>query len=149
MTKAQKGDKVRVHYTGKLADGEVFDTSYHGSPLEFTVGSGELIKGFDDCVNGMGITEKRSVTIPPEGAYGIHHGHLVTDIPKDNIPDNIKPETGHYLEFKNHDGESFRALIIEILDDTVKVDLNHPLAGKELVFEIELMEIVPESHSVI
>ena len=141
MTKAQKGNKVRVHYTGKLTDGEVFDTSYNSSPLEFTVGSGELLKGFDSCVDGMGIAEKRSVTIPPEGAYGVHHEHLVIDIPKYRIAENVKPELGHYLELTIHD-QSVRALIIDILDETVKVDLNHPLAGKELVFEIELVEIV-------
>jgi peptidylprolyl isomerase len=139
---AKKGDTVRVHYTGKLTDGEIFDTSYNSSPLEFTVGNGELISGFDECVEGMDITEKRSVTIPPEGAYGIHHDHLVIDIPKEHIPETIKPEVGHYLEVKNHDGQSARVLITEIHDDAVKVDLNHPLAGLELTFEIELVEIV-------
>jgi len=141
MAQAQKGDKVRVHYTGKLSDGEVFDTSYSGSPLEFTIGSGELIKGFDNCVDGMDVTEKRSVTVQPEDAYGIHHEHLVVDIPKERIAENVNLELGHYLEIKIHDN-NLRALILEILDDTVKVDLNHPLAGKELTFEIELMEII-------
>ena len=141
MAKAKKGDKVRVHYTGKLTDGEVFDTSYNSSPLEFTIGSGQLIKGFDDCVDGMDVAEKRSVTISPEGAYGIHHEHLVVDIPKYRISESVKPELGHYLELTIHD-QSVRGLIVDIFDDTVKVDLNHPLAGKELVFEIELVEIV-------
>lgn len=141
MARAQRGNKVRVHYTGKLTDGEVFDTSYNSSPLEFTIGSDELIKGFDNCVEGMDIAEKRSVTIPPEGAYGIRHEHLVIDIPKFRIAENVKPELGHYLELTIHD-QSVRALVVEILDDTVKVDLNHPLAGKELLFEIELVEIV-------
>lgn len=141
MAKAQKGSKVKVHYTGKLDDGEVFDTSYHSSPLEFTVGSGELIKGFDQCVDGMEIGEKRSVAVPAEEAYGPHLENLVVNIPIDNIPENITPEVGHYLELKNHNGETARALIVQINDTAVTVDLNHPLAGKELNFEIELVEI--------
>ena len=141
MTKAQKGNKVRVHYMGKLSDGEVFDVSYEDSPLEFTIGSGEIIKGFDNCVEGMAITEKRSITIPPEDAYGIRHEHLIIDIPKERIAENVKPELGHYLEIKVHN-DNVRGLVIEVLDNTVKVDLNHPLAGQELTFEIQLVEIV-------
>ena len=142
MSKAQKGSKVKVHYTGKLEDGEIFDTSYQSSPLEFTVGSGELIKGFDQCVEGMEVGEKRNAAITASDAYGEHQQQLVVDIPRDNIPENITPEMGHFLELKNHSGQQVRALIIGIDDSNVKVDLNHPLAGKDLNFEIELVEIV-------
>lgn len=138
---AHKGDKVKVHYVGKLSDGDVFDSSLKSRPLEFTLGSGELIKGFDECVEGMEIGEKRTVTIPPEDAYGEHHDRFVIDIPREQVPEDAKPSPGGFLHLKNHEGQAMQALILEVGDDSVKVDLNHPLAGKELIFDIELVDI--------
>ena len=142
MAKAQIGDKVRVHYTGKLNDGEIFDSSQGLEPLEFTVGSQELIRGFDECVQGMEPNEKKSVTIPAEEAYGEHRDDLVVNIPLDQFPAEVVPEEGHFLQVKNHEGQTMRVLITAINEDSVTVDANHPLAGHELTFDIELVEIV-------
>ncbi len=142
MAKVQIGDKVRVHYTGKLKDGEIFDSSTKKEPLEFIVGSQKLIRGFDKCVQGMEVSEKKSVTIPAEEAYGAHRDDLVMDIPLEQFPDGVVPEVGHFLQLKNQEGQAMRFLITAINDDSVTVDANHPLAGQELTFDIELVEIV-------
>jgi peptidylprolyl isomerase len=142
MAKARIGDKVRVHYTGKLKDGEVFDSSKKQEPLEFTLGSQKLIRGFEKCVQGMEVKEKKSVTVPAEEAYGVHRDDLVMDIPLEQFPQGVVPEEGHFLQIKNHEGQAMRFLITAIKEDSVTVDANHPLAGQELTFDIELVEIV-------
>ncbi len=141
MAAAQKGDRVKVHYTGRLEDGKVFDSSLNRGPFEFTVGAGELIRDFDDCAEGMAPGDKRSVTVPCERAYGQYLDYLVISIPKDQIPDDAEPVPGNLLHVKNSSGETVTPLILEVTDTCVKVDFNHPLAGKTLIFDIEMLEI--------
>lgn len=142
MEKAKDGDVVRVHYTGKLTDGEQFDSSQEREPLEFTVGAGQMIKGFDDAIPGMSVGEKKTINILPGDAYGEKDEQAMIEFPKDNIPKDMKLEKGLQLQLRNENGQPFPVTVAEIKDDVVILDANHSLAGKELVFDIELMEIV-------
>jgi len=141
MQQVKYGDVVKVHYTGKLTSGEQFDSSTGREPLEFTVGAGQMIKGFDDAIPGMSVGEKKTINISADDAYGqINHEALI-EFPKKNVPQDMPLETGMQLELKDEDGQSFPVTIIEIKDDVIVLDANHSLAGKELVFDIELVEI--------
>ncbi len=139
--KAKANDKVKVHYTGKLTSGEVFDTSEGRDPLEFTVGGGQMIKGFDEAVNGMGLNEKKTVTIPSAEAYGEHKEELIQEVPKDQLPDDMQPEVGQKLVATNDLGHQTYVNVTAVSTDAITVDANHELAGKDLVFDIELVEI--------
>lgn len=141
MSKAQANDTVKVHYTGKLTSGEVFDSSLNRDPLQFTVGEGQMIKGFDEAVNGMEINEKKTVTIISDEAYGPVREDLIQDIPKTQLPDDLKPEIGQTLVATGPEGQQTQVLVADVSDEAIKIDANHPLAGKDLVFEIELVEI--------
>lgn len=141
MSQAANGDTVKVHYTGKLADGTIFDSSDGREPLEFTIGSNQVIKGFDQGVIGMAVGESKTVTIPPDQGYGEHVPDLVTEIGKDRIPADIEPKVGQKLQGTQPDGKQVVFTVSEVKDATVVLDANHPLAGKELQFEINLMEI--------
>lgn len=134
-------DKVKVHYTGKLTTGEVFDSSEGRDPLEFTVGGGQMIKGFDEAVQGMSLNEKKTVTIPSVEAYGEHKEELIQQVPKDQLPEDMKPEVGQKLVATNDLGHQTYVAVTEVLDDAITVDANHELAGKDLVFDIQLVEI--------
>lgn len=146
MQQAQNGDKVRVHYEGTLRTGETFDTSKGREPLEFTVGSGQVIKGFDEGVKGMQVGEKRTLEIPVSDAYGEASEDLIIEFPKAQFPGDMNPEVGQQLMMSNGSGQSFPVTIREIKDDSVLLDANHPLAGQDLIFNIELVEIVPTSR---
>ena len=140
MKKAQSGDTVQVHYTGKLPDGTVFDSSVErDEPMEFTLGQGKLIAGFESTVDGMAIGDKETVNIPAVDAYGEPKPELIIKLPHDRFPEDVKPEVGHRLQLNQPDGRVFEVKITGIEDDGVTLDANHPLAGKELTFEIELM----------
>ena len=140
---AKEGDAVQVNYTGTLADGTVFDSSAGRTPLEFTIGSGQLIPGFDQAVIGMKVGEKKTVTIPAEEAYGPHREEMVLEVGRERIPSNIEPEVGMMLESTQQDGSKVVFTITNISDNnTVTLDANHPLAGKDLTFEIELVKIL-------
>jgi peptidylprolyl isomerase len=141
MRQAKNGDMVKVHYTGKLENGEVFDTSKDRQPLEFTIGDGDLIPGFEEGIIDMEIGETKSITIPSEKAYGPRKEELVVKVTKDNFPDDITPVTGHQLQVKQKDGNLINLTITGIDEDTVTLDANHPLAGYDLIFDVELMEI--------
>lgn len=141
MSKVKANDTVKVHYTGKLADGQVFDTSVERDPLQFTVGGGQMIKGFDEAVNGMEVNEKKTVTIPSAEAYGDRNEELIQQVSKDQLPADMKPEAGQTLVATNEQGQQTHVLVAEVGDDHIKIDANHPLAGKDLIFEIELVEI--------
>lgn len=140
---AKKGDIVKVHYTGKLTSGDQFDSSEGRNPLEFKVGAGQMIPGFDQAIPGMNVGEKKTITISPLEAYGKKNKEAIIEFPKTNIPADIKLETGMKLQLRNEAGEPIPVVVTEVKDETVILDANHELAGKELVFDIELVEIAP------
>ena len=142
MTQAKSGDTVRIHYTGTLEDGATFDSSAGRDPLEFTLGSGQVIPGFDKAVDGMAVGEAKTVEIPAEDAYGPHNPDGRQSIPRDNIPPNIPLDIGTQLQMQLPDGRPVPVMVAEVSDETVVLDANHPLAGKDLTFQIELVEIV-------
>ncbi len=141
MQQVKSGDTIKVHYHGKLTDGTTFDSSEGREPLEFEVGSGMVIAGFDIGVTGMSIGEKKTVSIPPEEAYGEKQEEMVMEFPMDRFPDDMKPEVGMQLNMSSADGQNIPVIIREVLEDKVILDANHPLAGEELVFDLELVEI--------
>lgn len=141
MEKAKNGDKVKVHYTGKLTNGEQFDSSVGREPLAFTVGAGQMIKGFDGAVPGMEVGQKKTINIKPEDAYGNVNEEAIIEFPKSNIPDTMEIKEGMQLQLQNASGQPVPVVVKEIKDDTVVLDANHRLAGQELVFDIELVDI--------
>jgi peptidylprolyl isomerase len=141
MAQAKKGDTVKIHYTGKLGDEEVFDSSRDHEPLEFTLGDGKIISGFEDAVVGMVPGESKTVTISPEKAYGSHRKELVADVERSRVPDNLKLEVGKHVQIRQPDGGVIQAKVTSMSDSMVTLDANHPLAGKELTFDIKLVEI--------
>ncbi|MDA8174146.1 MAG: peptidylprolyl isomerase [Nitrospiraceae bacterium] len=138
---AKKGDKVKVNYTGKFDDGTVFDSSAGRSPLEFTLGRRQVIKGFDDAVDGMEIGQSKTVCIPSADAYGERRDDLVARFRRDQFPPSIKPEVGLNLSMRQPDGGMIDVMITEVSDTVVVVDANHPLAGKDLTFDVQLVAI--------
>ena len=141
MKQAKKGDSVKVHYKGKLNSGEQFDSSEGRAPLEFTVGVGQMIAGFDAAIPGMIVGEKKTITIAPADAYGEKNDEAIIEFPKSNIPADMKLEPGMKLQLRNEAGHPVPVTVTEIKDDVVILDANHHLAGKELIFDIELVEI--------
>ncbi|MDH4156383.1 MAG: peptidylprolyl isomerase [candidate division Zixibacteria bacterium] len=141
MSQAKEGNTVKVHYTGKLESGEVFDTSQDREPLQFTLGGGNIIPGFDNGVRGMKTGDKKTITIPPEEAYGSRRDDLVANVDRADFPENITPEIGQQLQMEQPDGTTINVVIAEISDQEVTLDANHPLAGKTLIFEVELVEV--------
>jgi len=137
----KKGDTVKIHYTGRIKDGQVFDSSKEREPIEFEIGSGRVIAGVDKGVIGMKPGEKKEVTVPPQEGYGEYEQKLLIDVPMDKMPEDIKPEVGMRLQIVNDMGQPLPVLVTEVNDESVKLDANHPLAGKDLVFNIELVEI--------
>ena len=138
----QSGNTIKIHYHGRLSDGSTFDSSAGRSPLEFTVGSGSVIKGFDDGVQGMTVGEKKTVEIPFMQAYGPEDPSMIIEFPADRLPDDLKPEIGMQLNMNNSEGQQFPVVITEITTENVVLNANHPLAGKDLIFDLELVEIL-------
>lgn len=141
MAVAKKGDKVKIHYKGSLVDGDIFDSSEGHDPLEFTIGSGQVIVGFDEAVTGMEVGEKKSVLIPFQKAYGERKNEMVLAVPTNQVPPDLELEVGMDLEMGGADGELLRVQVVEITDDTVTLDANPPLAGEDLNFDLELVSI--------
>jgi len=135
------GNIVKVHYTGKLDDGTIFDTSVEREPLEFTIGAGQMIPGFEGVVRGMQVGQVKTVTIPAEEAYGSHNEDMVLVVERDKLPENLNPVVGQRLEKQQENGNTAVLVVIDFSDTTITLDANHPLAGKALTFEIELLEI--------
>lgn len=142
MSAVKQGDTVQVNYTGKLADGTVFDSSYGRRPIQFTLGKGQLIPGFENAVLGMNTGEKKTVVIPPDQAYGPHRSESVVQMDRDRLPADMTPQPGQRLELTQEDDKVVLVTITGVSDTSVTLDANHPLAGKDLTFEIELMGIV-------
>ncbi len=142
MALVKEGDVVKVHYTGKLTNGEQFDSSVGREPLEFTVGAGQMIKGFDAAMPGMAVGDKKTVNIIPEDGYGQKSDDAIIEFPKENVPADMKLEPGMPLTLSNQAGQPVPVIVVEVKDDIIILDANHFLAGQDLVFDIELVEIV-------
>jgi peptidylprolyl isomerase len=138
---AAPGDTVTVHYTGTLDSGEVFDSSRGRDPLEFQIGGGQVIAGFDRAVQGLAVGETREVRIEPEEAYGVPQENLLIDVPPDQFPDDLEPTVGQQIQVQVAPGQSHVARITQVEPDAVRLDLNHPLAGEALTFDVELVSI--------
>lgn len=142
MQQVKAGDVVRVHYTGKLTTGEQFDSSAGREPLEFTVGGGQMIKGFDAAMPGMAVGDKKTINIAPEDGYGPRVEEAIIEFPAANVPPEMKLEPGMQLQLTNQNGQPVPVVVLEVKPDVIVMDANHFLAGQELVFDIELVEIV-------
>ncbi len=141
MSIASKGNSVKVHYTGRLEDGTVFDSSQNREPLQFTLGDGNMIKGFDAAVHGMEIGQEITVTIPSDEAYGEKREDMMIDIPRNQVPEHIKPELGMELTLQSQEGHPMPVKVVHLDDEKIILDANHPLAGEDLIFDITLVEI--------
>ncbi len=139
MSAAKNGDTVQIHYTGTLDDGKQFDSSEGREPLEFVLGSGGVIQGFDDAVTGMKVGDKKTVRIDPEQAYGPRQDDMQQEVPKDMLPEEMPLEIGMPLQAQSPEGQTINMSVVEIRDETIIVDANHPLAGQALTFAIELV----------
>ncbi|MEJ0080752.1 MAG: FKBP-type peptidyl-prolyl cis-trans isomerase [Puia sp.] len=138
----QSGDTIKIHYHGRLSDGTTFDSSAGRSPLEFTVGSGSVIKGFDDGVQGMTVVEKKTIEIPFLEAYGPEDPSMIIEFPVDRLPEDLKPEIGMQLNMNNAEGQHLLSPSPILPMKNIILNANHPLAGKDLIFDLELVEIV-------
>ena len=141
MTQAKTGDSAKVHYTGKLQEGDVFDSSEGREPLEFRIGDGKVIPGFEQGVVGMEVGEKKNISISPEEGYGIRNEELVAVIEKTLLPSDVDTSMGQQLQVKQQDGNVIQLVVTEETEENVTLDANHPLAGKTLLFDVELVEI--------
>ena len=141
MSVAKSGDSVKVHYTGTLEDGTQFDSSVGVEPLEFTLGSGQVIAGFDEAIAGMEPGEKKNVTVPADKAYGQRNEEMVITTPRDQIPADITPEVGQRLQLAGPNNQPIVVEVTEVTDEHIQLDANPPLAGKDLTFDLELVEI--------
>ncbi len=142
MATAKSNDTVKVHYTGSLTDGTVFDSSADREPFEFTIGQGMVIPGFESAVIGMNEGDTKTVSIPSEEAYGPYHEELVAVVARSNVPPEIELSTGTILQVRSPEGGINRAVVKDITDENVTLDLNHPLAGQNLTFELKLVQIL-------
>lgn len=147
MTEVKSGDVVRIHYTGKLEDGTQFGSSAGDEPLELRVGAGQIIPGLDTKIEGMTVGEKETVTIPVEEGYGERDERQVEVVPRSAIPENIELQVGGVLQAQTPDGRAVQLVVKDVDDTQVTVDANHPLAGHELTFEVEVVEIVASEGS--
>lgn len=141
MSKAKEGKTVRVHYTGKLANGEVFDSSEGHQPLEFTIGNGTLIPGFEKGVVGMDVGDTKTIEISPKEAYGERREELVVEVNKDDFPDTVTPTLGQRLQIRQQGSDPIVVTITELKEETVTLDANHPLAGYTLFFDVEMVAV--------
>lgn len=141
MANASTGDTVHVHYTGRLEDGTVFDSSEGRDPLEFKLGEGSVIAGFEQAVEGLAVGEKADARLEPDQAYGPVRDDLVMAVPREQLPDGMNPDVGDQLAMQTQDGQNLPVTVVDTDESSVKIDANHPLAGKTLIFELELVDI--------
>ncbi len=142
MAQAKQGDTVKVHYTGKLEDGTVFDTSKNRGPLQFTIGKGQVIAGVEEAVAGMNIGESKTATVPIDKGYGPRRDDMVVTVNRNQLPGDVRPDVGQRLEIKQADDQVILVTVTDATDSTITIDANHPLAGKTLTFDLELVGIV-------
>ncbi len=142
MKTAQAGDRVRVNYTGRSEDGQVFESSAGQSPLIFTIGASEVVKGFEEAVVGMQPGERKKITVEPEDGFGMYDEELVIEVPKEGLPPDLKIQVGMDFEMEDDEGNVLPAVVIEIMDEAILIDANAPLAGKRVIYDIELVDIV-------
>ncbi len=142
MAQAKHGDTVKVHYAGKLKDGTVFDTSVDHDPLQFTIGEGQIISGFEQAVVGMNPGESKTIKVPTDEAYGPHREEMVLVVDRNQLPVDLIPEVGQQLQSSQPDGQTIVVTVTDVSESDVKLDANHPLAGKDLIFDIQLVEII-------
>lgn len=142
MAQAKLGDRVKVHYTGKFVDGTVFDSSNEREPMEFTIGGMQVIPGFEQAVLGMSPGDSKTEKVACEDAYGLKRDDMIVEVERQYIPKEINPEVGQLLEMQRSDGQTIPVRVTEVSENTITLDANHPLAGKDLVFEIILVEIL-------
>ncbi|MEX0684847.1 MAG: peptidylprolyl isomerase [Balneolales bacterium] len=142
MSQIKTGDTVKVHYTGKLADGSEFDSSINKEPMQFKIGEGKLIPGFEQAVVGMNVGERNTFTIPSTEAYGDRREDMNVNVEKEKLPEDLKPELGQQLQIQQQDGNAIPVVIADVTETHVTLDANHPLAGEDLTFEVEVVEIL-------
>lgn len=139
MSAAAHGDTVHIHYTGRLEDGTVFDSSEGREPLAFVLGSGQVIPGFDTAVTGMEVGDSKTVTIAADEAYGPKRDEMILQFPRTELPEGLDPQIGQHLQMSTPDGQAFQVEVVAATDESLTLDANHPLAGKDLTFDIELV----------
>jgi peptidylprolyl isomerase/FKBP-type peptidyl-prolyl cis-trans isomerase SlpA len=147
VAQANEGDEVQVHYTGKLEDGTIFDSSEDGEPLSFTIGENRVIPGFEEAVTGMEPGDSKTTEVEPEQAYGEHREDMVMEMDRDQIPGEVDPEVGQQLQLRLENGQTVPVLITALGEDSVTIDANHPLAGRKLIFDIEVVDVAEGSGS--
>ena len=147
VAQATDGDEVQVHYTGKLEDGTIFDSSEDGEPLSFIIGENRVIPGFEQAVTGMEPGDTKTAEVEPEQAYGEHREDMVMEMERDQIPGEVDPEVGQQLQLRLENGQTVPVLITALGEDTVTIDANHPLAGRKLIFDIEVVDVAEGSGS--
>jgi peptidylprolyl isomerase len=145
MESAETGDKVRVNYTGRSEDGQVFESSVGMVPFTFTIGAGEVVKGFEDAIIGMQSGERKKITVEPEDGFGLYDEDLVIEVPKSGLPSDLIIQVGVDFEMEDNEGNVLPAVVIEILDESFLIDANAPLAGKRVIYDIELIDIIKRS----
>ncbi|MFC1516434.1 peptidylprolyl isomerase [Thermodesulfobacteriota bacterium] len=141
MGQVKNGNTVKIHFTGKLENGEVFDTSLEREPMEFQVGNGDVMQGLEEGIVGMALGDTKTIEIRPEQGFGARHEDLVVEVVKTLLPESVTPEVGQQLQVSKAEGETIVVTIIDMDDDTVTLDANHPLAGHTLIFDVELVEV--------
>jgi peptidylprolyl isomerase len=141
MPQVKKGNTVKVHYTGKFEDGTVFDSSHERGPLEFTIGDGKIIPGFEEALTGMNLNDSKTVKIPFDKAYGPYHDELCMEVEKSQFPPHINPQIGQQLQIPRSDGQTVMFVVTHITEKTITLDSNNPLAGKDLIFDLQVVEI--------
>ena len=149
MSQAKSGDIVKIHYKGTLDDGNQFDSSEDRDPLEFELGSGQVIPGFDTAVEGMTVGESKNVRLEPEEAYGPRHDQLVQEVERSVLPEDLTPEEGMALQTESPEGQVMQLMVTAISETTITLDANHPLAGQALSFDIELVDIASPSTIIV
>lgn len=141
MSEARNGDRVKVHYTGKLWDGRILGSTENNQPVEFTIGSGQIVPGIEKGIIGMEVGERKTITIAPEDGFGPRREELVVDVNRSELPENMEPAIGQRVRMRQDDGQNIDLMITDMAEDTITLDANHPLAGRMLLFDLELVAI--------